>query len=220
MVEGFLIRPNGQIFNLETVVTESKDMSNTVTSHPVEGGSSISDHIVLKNKTFSVDVIISDATFADDNVGVQVAKVDVGVIDFITDNVGFVSQFLPPPAKPVIININQERDVAAEGRRLMEEIRDARELLTLETSIGAVENVVITSVRSSRDKDVSRFTYKFTLGLEQIQIVEQSAKVTIDKTKPEIKDGATDKTEAGRQSKEDVGESLLYKFNFTEGLAQ
>jgi len=212
MIEGYLVRPNGQTLQLESVIDESRTMNNTVTSHPIEGGSKVSDHIFLNNKTIKVEVIISDATFAEDNTGVTVTETNNGIVDFVTNHIGFVAQFLPPPIPPSVINVNLERDVAAEGRRLMEEIRDARELLTLDTSIGLVENVVVKSVTSSRNKDLSRHTYKFSLSLEQIQVVEQSAKVSIAKMKPEIKDGASDELEAGKQGKKE-DPTYLTKFN-------
>lgn len=206
-VEGTLIRPgNKGVFNLETILEETRTLDAQVTKHPVENGSQISDHVILQNKKFRVDAIVSDATFADDNTGVRVNIPQLNILERVISQIGFISQFVSigQPGPTEIVNQPDQRAVAAEARRVLEEIRDNREVLILETSIGQFNNLILTSISSTRNSSISNRSFRFTLGLEQIQLVESSATILFVETKPDVKDEAAAKKEANKQGTSDV----------------
>lgn len=55
---------NSEVVVIEVVKKLSRSMPVTVTSHPVETGSSVSDHATRENKKFTLEGVISDASFS------------------------------------------------------------------------------------------------------------------------------------------------------------
>jgi hypothetical protein len=209
VVEGILIRPDGKgVFLMEVMPEESKMMPTQVTAHPVEDGSQVSDHIILKNKMITAGVIISDASFTNQSQDIQLEVTTFSTLRTVINNLGFIEQFIDNPRDAdgnILPNIDIdittpfERDVAANARLVIEEIRDNRELLTLRTSIGDIENVVIRNVKSSRNSTKSNRTFEFTVELEQIQVVNQAATVSLVEVQEEVADEAATQNEYGKQ---------------------
>ena len=210
-VEGILIRPTTEFnfasqFLLEVMLDESQTFTSKVTSHPVEDGSEISDHVIKQNKKFVVEVSISDATFV---TGRRDATIDIpnrGVTEFVINKIGFIEQFRPIPLQPTIFS-DTPRFVAIAARRDLQEMYDDRELLTLRTSLGDIENVVITNIQTSRNASKSNRVFEFTLSLEQVQIVAKAARITF--VKDTSKDEAAAKKAAEKEALKATNDSVL-----------
>lgn len=56
-----IMRPNGDVINVTVITSYGKDYRNSVTSHPVENGSKISDHVQTENLTIGIRGIVVDA---------------------------------------------------------------------------------------------------------------------------------------------------------------
>lgn len=214
LVEGILIRPNGKgTFLLEVVEEEARSLGSRVTKHPVEDGTQISDHIILENKTISVNVIISDASFITGVDKTQDAVVNVpslGPIDFLLNHLGFIEQFFDNAIdRTPVVTTGAARFTAISARSTLEEMRDNREVLTLRTSIADYENVAITSIRTTRNKDKSSRMFEFTLKLEQIQVVGQAASISFVEKRPDVQDEASALKESGKQGTKEVDQSVL-----------
>ena len=215
VVEGILERPNGGgVFLLETVLSENTNWTSKVTSHPVEDGSSISDNIVLNNKKVTATVLISDAAFVTGPLRTEDVKVlipQIGVIERIVNHIGFLEQFVDSGTvrKPEVDHSGPERGAAAIARRDLEDIRDNKELLTLRTSIGDIDNIVINGVKSTRSSELSNRVYQFTLNMEQIKIVSRASEIDFVERKPEVQDEGGILESLGLKSNKETNISVL-----------
>lgn len=128
---------NAGFIYFDAITNWNQNYSGQVTSHPVDGGSNISDHFIRNNPTFtlsgvvsSIDVsvnswLISDSTGTETPINVRVAPSSVNVQS--TDK-SVLSKFIPnslsqfiPDLTPSISSDNQ-RDV---GQEIVDAVKDA-----------------------------------------------------------------------------------------------
>lgn len=172
-----IIRSNNNIIYFDTAETVVKNFPNKVTNHPIEDGSPITDHITSEPKKITVSGIISDASFF-----------------FAADDTF---------SKITTLADGQTRRVPVEGRAQkaldqLEQIRDNREVFTLQTRNEIFDNMVFTSFSVPRDAqtgDAARV--RFTA--QQISTVKRRF-VTVTAAKPEDADKSSENAETGKQA--------------------
>ena len=170
-----IIRSNNNIIYFDTAETVVKNFPNKVTNHPIEDGSPVTDHIVSEPKKITVSGVISDASFF-----------------FAADDTFSKVSTLPD---------GTSKRVPVEGRAQkaldqLEQIRDGREVFTLQTRNEIFEQMVFTSFSVPRDAntgDAARV--RFTA--QQIETVKRRF-VTVPKAKDT--DKSSENAETGKQT--------------------
>jgi len=172
-----IIRSNNNIIYFDTAETVVKNFPNKVTNHPIEDGSPITDHIISEPKKITVSGVISDASFffpADDTF-----------------------------SKVSTLSDGTSKRVPVEGRAQkaldeLEQIRDGREVFTLQTRNEIFEQMVFTSFSVPRDANTGAAArVRFTA--QQIETVKRRF-VTVPKAKAADADKSGENAETGKQT--------------------
>lgn len=118
---------------LDGVIVETHDTEVTTTDNPVESGKTISDHAVIQPKKLQLKAIVSDTPL-----GVAAfAK----IVDTITGIFGTST------------SSNSTRTQQAYGALV--KLQEAREPLVVVTKLKTYDNLIITKINVSQDKDTS-----------------------------------------------------------------
>lgn len=150
-----IIRDMGGLV-FDAVLTEEHVGSSEVTEHPVATGVSIADHMYDLPDKLTLTAIVSD---------VAPRKQDGKPIDG--------DQYL-----------SNGSSRSREAFRLIHELRRIHEPFAVQTGLTLYENMVITEIRTSQDKDSAR-VLRFTASLHEVKIVStQTAKYIV---KPKAK---------------------------------
>lgn len=147
--ENLFIRTKKAIggIQLDAVLTESH--SNTVrkTTNPIELGADITDHAIAEPKTISIVAEVSDTPLGAAAIG-EIVDLVTGLFGSATTN-------------------NITRSNAAYNA--MVQLQEAREPIEIQTKLKLYQNMLITSIRVSQDKDTSRIVRMF-IDAEEIFI--------------------------------------------------
>lgn len=130
-------------YPLDVAISEDHDFESEVTEHPVEIGADITDHVRARPIRVSLEGVVSDTP--------------------IGDVVAQRSQF-------TLVNGEAFTKPSEEAFAFLLAIRDAREPVTIETSLRVFENMILQSLavpRSSSNGDALRFRATFV----QVQLV-------------------------------------------------
>ena len=92
-------RKNGDLIWLDAVVTYSRQYSSSITKHPIESGSSITDNVSKENPRFSINGIITNADF---NTTRPLITPDEAKENKLSDRRIYNSQPIPDGASPII----------------------------------------------------------------------------------------------------------------------
>lgn len=130
-------------YPIDASLTETHTYDADVTSYPVESGSTITDNVRPKPVTVELECIVSDSPLN----AVLAARRNLDLAD---------PAFLDSPSTEAL-----ERMIA---------IRDKREPVTIETALKVYQNMVMTSMGVTVNKDTGK-ALRFTASFTQIVIV-------------------------------------------------
>lgn len=134
---------------LDAVLTESHTNTIRLTKNPVELGADITDHAVIEPKTITLDVIVTDN------------PIGLAALGQIVDNV------------TGLFGTSNEENVTRSNAAYnsMVSLMETREPLEVQTKLRLYENMIITGLSSSQDKDSSRIA-RMVINLEEVIITE------------------------------------------------
>jgi hypothetical protein len=168
-------RPSGMVDNivLDAVLSESHPLINTVTSHPVEQGSPITDHSRPEANVISMRCWISDTPISQEHK----QRIDGALSPY-----GFV---LPSPNDAAALLGKDRADVTYSDIVFAQlvELHEHPRIITVVTSLRTLTDVVIESSTFDRDpKNIHGLS--FALSLKRIRIVANaSARVVAKDTR-------------------------------------
>lgn len=128
-------------YPLDLALTEEHDFESEVTEYPVESGADVSDNIRNKPLEITLEGIVSDTP--------------IGAIAL--DATRRAESGTPLPSLDAYTRILA--------------IRDARELVTIETSLGKFERMALTRLAVPRDRTTGK-ALKFTVSFRQVNVVQ------------------------------------------------
>lgn len=219
-------RENGDMIYFDAVLRYSRQYSSTVSKHPVEDKSPISDHITLENPTFSFRGVVSNVDMMEhrpDNYNRQIVS-NTGELQFIRqkrNNMTLVKvettllqsvmgNYFPPPKPIVVVDHNQE-DYQSIVLSTLEEIRRKKEIVSLveyEALIGTEvlqvkqpihTNMVITSYSIDEDPNTGD-VLEIEVTLERVKFVPLRETIVPDDVVESLKDQADDAGSKGDQT--------------------
>lgn len=76
-----ITRPSGEVLRLDRTDAESYSPSSTITEHPIEDGSTVSDHIQSRPLPITVEGIITESPYDRGDVGVLIGRTGVDRIN-------------------------------------------------------------------------------------------------------------------------------------------
>jgi hypothetical protein len=178
--ENLFIRKQKSIgsVKLDAVLTETHDNRFRLTKNPVELGADITDNAFIEPKTVTISAVVTDTPIGIAAIG--------EIIDNVTGLFGTSS------------DENITRSSAAYNSVIA--LAGTREPLELQTNLKLYENMVITGVNTSQNKDTSR-AVNMIIKLEEVLIVEtQTVQLTADQLAAgSPKEQATSPEKKGRQ---------------------
>lgn len=150
-----IIRADSTTLSLDCVNQFSESHSATVTQHPVESGSSITDHVFLNNSELSISGVVSDFSPSPDYITMEFLE----LIDAGANSHSHTQQI-----KATLLTIHK-----------------GRELLTIQVSDSSLseveqfENCVITSLSFNDDPESGEAIYP-VLKISQIRVVSKQSR--------------------------------------------
>ena len=144
--ENLLIRTNRQIgdITLDAVIKETTISKVRTTRNPVELGADMNDHAIIEPKEYIIEAVVTDSPLF-----------FVGSGDLITSSGFFGSTSLE----------NKTRSQAA--FEALEKLQEKREPITIQTGLRQYENMLLSDIQVSQDKDTSKSIF-FTAKLTEI----------------------------------------------------
>lgn len=178
--ENLFIRTKKSIagIELDAFITETHNNEVRLTNNPVELGADITDHAIVEPKRITIVAAVSDSPLG------------IAALGEIVDNV--TGLFGTSTTQ------NLTRSQAAYNA--MVQIQEAREPLEVQTKLVLYENMVITSITTSQDKDTSRIAF-MTIVLTEVLITESQI-VKLDASQLEsgsAREQGTSPEDRGRQ---------------------
>lgn len=153
-----IIDSSGNSLSIDSVTKVSENFSGTITSHPVESGSNISDHLFLNNYKLSISGVVSDYSFANAQ---TVSFNSDGTLNTPLVKQGSATQRL----RSDLINCFSNREmlsVVISGKTARAETDAA--------TYGTYENLFITSLSFDDSEESGEAIYP-TISLEQVRFV-------------------------------------------------
>ena len=186
--ENLFIRVQRSIGGIQLDSTLEESHNNTVelTQNPIEAGVDITDHAITRPKIVRLRAVVTDSPL-----GVAAfAK----IVDTITGFFGTSTSS----------NITRSQ----QAYNALVVLQEAKEPITLTTRLVVYENMIITGIESSQDKDTSRAAF-MDITLEQI-IITESKVVTVSNenlASGNIRKQASLPNDLGRQEAQSVLEN-------------
>lgn len=185
---------SNQLIWFDAVLSFNENNTGTVSSHPIQRGSTISDHLIRNNKQFSIQGIVSNWDFQIDRDlialfidGVQYAGQSVdGVVRVSSDKPSPLSKFIPESVSAFIntdavpnIEVDEvpRQDAARAVKSYLQSIFNNTEFVSIIKlkENGEVEEVfndlLITSCNISETPDTGD-SLQVSIALEKIKIVD------------------------------------------------
>lgn len=163
---------------LDTVIVEDHDNSVTITKNPVEAGVDITDHAIIQPKILFIRGAVTDTPLGGAAFGL--------LIDSITNLFGTSTES----------NVTRSQTAYDLFLTLMEN----REPLDITTGLRIYENMLLTRLTTSQDKDSSRIVF-LDMTFEEILLTESTV---IDLTEADvdasISKNITSTSDRGRQN--------------------
>ena len=165
--ENLFIRTKKSIggIELDAVLSETHNNEIRLTKNPIELGADITDHAIIEPKRINIVAQVSDSPLGTAALG--------QIVDLVTGLFGTAT------------SENITRSNAAYNA--MVQLMEQREPIDVQTKLKLYENMIITSLSTSQDKDSSRIVL-MTINLEEV-IITESQIVKLDST--QLEDGAT-----------------------------
>jgi hypothetical protein len=166
--------PTIDSFKLDATVTLTPRRSTTVTKHPIEGGSTVSDHIFKNNTIIDVTGVVVNTPMPQSFRDAQLGRDRVATT---------------PPGR--FDRVQSAHDV------LVKAFED-QEILIISTELDSFSNCIITDLSMPRSAEIGD-SLRVEMTLEQIQIVGTD----ITEVSPAIFDAASTNTKVGGKSTKD-----------------
>jgi hypothetical protein len=139
------------VYSLDATLTFTPRLSSTITKHPVETGSTITDHVFLNNTIIDVTGIITNSGAIPVKGGTASG---VGLGDLIpSPTVSGTGGIRVQSAHDILVNIFNNR-----------------ELITINSELQVYDNCIVTSLSLPRSPDIGD-TLRIEMTLEQLQVV-------------------------------------------------
>jgi len=148
--ENLLIRTNRDIGGivLDAVISETTTSTVRITRNPVELGADINDHAIIEPKEYSLEAVVSDSPLFGLGALSQIGS--------LVTSSGFFGSSSED---------NRTRSQAAFDALIA--IQEAREPITIQTGLKQYDNMLISNITVTQDKDKSRAIF-FTAKLTEI----------------------------------------------------
>lgn len=151
-------------FPIDAALSEDHAFDSTVTDYPVEKGADISDNIHASPIVITMDCVVSDSPLGQ----VAVARAQQTASGGIGNVISFgnkVAQSLPGlGGNPVPVTYS------IQAFAFLLALRNAKKLVTIRTSIGTFDNMVLTSMSVPRNKATGS-SLSFKVTFKQIRLV-------------------------------------------------
>ena len=134
---------------IDATVSKEEEYSGSVTSHPIQDGSQITDHVILNNPRLTLSGVVSDYDFqigrtqlSSDMGGVPVTLSEVDVPVFVTYSTPSplskiipeaLSNLVAPPTPEVVVKEFERPFSGLSSKDALIAARDARDFLTIAT---------------------------------------------------------------------------------------
>lgn len=134
---------------LDAIITESHDNAFRKTSNPVELGADITDHVIIENKKLTIAGVVSDN------------PIGLAALGQIVDNV------------TGLFGTSNEANITRSNAayNALVQLAETREPLEVQTKLRLYENMIITGISCSQDKNTSRIA-QMVISMEEIIITE------------------------------------------------
>lgn len=175
---------NPSIVSFDTTISETHDQTATVTEHPIEDGSLVSDHVIRDPFVFSCEVYISNTPSEDKGAG-------------SIDTVEIPSRTNSPPLKIQALHFDEERDFVQETTEALQAL--VGQSCAVLTSVKTYDRMVLVAA------SVPRAEYggaSFQLGFKQIRTVETR---TVKAPQPVEPRGGSSQNKGGQSAKKTKG---------------
>ncbi len=133
---------------LDAVLSEDYSSPITLTKNPVEFGAEITDHAIIQPKKYTLQGVVS-------NTPLDIAGALGSIVDSVSGAFGDSS------------GTNKSRSQSA--YEVLQEIKNAREPIEVQTGLGILENMVILDIQVNQTKTTSKAIY-FTAPMEEVII--------------------------------------------------
>jgi hypothetical protein len=197
------------VLTFQIVTKLSHEMHASVTSSPVEKGSSIADHVVLDNKRATFEIVISDTPlfWISSIAGAAVSELADKVRAIPSENIIARQALTAGMLFGSNIAANQlsrlnpsllDKSTKAKGMfEILEQLRDQRTLITAQLGYRQYTNAVITALSMTQE---GKDALTASITIEEVHIVTTSAE-RIDATQCDksVEHTAPDVQNAGKQ---------------------
>jgi len=171
---------------LDAILTENHNSIVSVSKNPIELGADITDHAIIEPKRLNIRAIVSDSPLG--------SAAFAQIVDTITGLFGTSTSG------------NLTRSNAAYNALI--QLQEAREPIQVQTKLKLYENMLITSINTTQDKDTSRIV-SLDISLEEIRIVStETIQLSADSLREgSAKEQASPAEKKGRQDPIEPSES-------------
>lgn len=187
----FIRRSNGNVLFFDVAETVTRNYDSQVTDHPIENGATITDHVIARPREVRVSALVSEASFAITSAAVladDFSNVDVN--DLLASSIRDTS----------VLPFGRGRVAVALAE--LTEIRDNREVFTLELSDESFPNMVFSSFSIPKDSDTGE-ALRISFTARQVIEVERRF-IEVPSALFDAADQAASEAEAGAQQGENT----------------
>ncbi len=177
---------------LDAVISETHDNRVSLTTNPVEFGADITDHSFIEPKKIRIVGEVSDTPLG------------LAALGEIVDNISGLFG--------TATTDSQTRSVAAYNALV--QLQETREPLQIQTKLRLYQNMIITRLSTTQDKDSSKIA-NMVIDLQEVNIVEtQIISISPEQLESgDVRDQGTSANERGRlqpvEPDPEIGQSLL-----------
>jgi len=186
--ENLFVRTKRSIggIQLDNVILEDHTGSVRLTKNPVEAGADITDHAIVEPDIISISGVVTDTPLGTAALG--------QIISTVTDLFGTSN------------NSNLTR--SQQAFNAFKELKNRAEPLEIDTKLQTYSNMIITSLRTSQDKNTSRSLF-IDITLEEVILTEsETIALGEDDLFPDVSKTASSVVEKGKQEVNSVAETV------------
>jgi hypothetical protein len=200
------------VVNIDAATKTTRTWQNSVTSHPLEDGSNVSDHVTTSNPQFTISGIISDAVVMSSQ---KIQYNDPGLFSFLVPSY-LEDEFSDYANGSASVSGNVGAfivDKTQSAKLLLQKISQDRELVTVVFKLEEYPNCVLTRFKIDKDKSTGD-ALNVDLTFEQLTFITSAeTQINIEKA-PDVEKKAADNTSGGSKPAESKAVTVKEKSSF------
>jgi hypothetical protein len=176
--------------SLDAVIVEGYESSVTATDNPVEFGVEMTDHAIINPRVYRMEAAVTNTPLGSQ----AVTQLQNSASSLFTEA------------------SNDSRTRAEEAFYLLEEMRIARELITVKTGLADYPNMLLLSIKVNQDKTTSQVLFFEAVIREVFIPVSETSVITKDQVIGDTQAQATSPTPRGKQQAKPVTETTASSY--------